>query len=1240
MQTLFRMILLTTTILVGAWPTPLLRMVSPTRATAPGPLAIAPEPLPQGCGSVTPPGAAIAACCISGFVYIDGQMVADAEVSITSPRGDRVVLFTQVYSGTEVRPHYQLSLSAPPLALTTGETITLTARYSNHEQTLSYLVQPGSQQVDVVLPRQRSDDYLAHGQIWGQSDAGKLYMPFGIATDTNGLVYVVDRLNSRIQVFRSNGQFERQWGTLGSQPGQFAFPRGIAIDAQGNIYVGDTNNFRIQKFSRQGAYITHWGSAGTGDGQFQSIMRLVADRQGRIYVLDGDRIQVFAETGEHRATWQVKGSAVNQFLSISGMAVDSAGNVYLSGDDASGSRIQQYAPDGSVLARWDNLTSLGGFMNVMTVDSDGFIYFNDWDKNEIVKLSASGTEVSRWAIQQTATGAFFPVEMATDVQGNLYVLISGPDIVQRYATSTGALSAEWGGRSHADGQLIEPAAVAAAPDGSFYVADTGAARIQHFTAAGVWLQSWGSLGSSQFQLDHPGGIAVGADGSVYVADTGNNRIRQFTADGLFIAGWGSAGTGVGQLSAPTGIAVGADNTVYIADTGNNRIQRRLPNGTWNVWMSGAANFAAPEDVAVASNGTVYVADTGNRRIQQRMPNGQWTLWASPPNQDPGLYVPAGITSAPQDQIIVADRGTTTVHVFAATGGWRATWGGVGSGDALFQSVGDVAATASGLLAVVDTFDNNVSLFSTAVYTRPIATITHVSAPSLGENDTLTMMGMGQDSDETPAITAYRWTSDKDGVIGTVATLVRTAASLSPGSQHITLEVQDSEGTWSDPTGTTIFIAAPPQVTWTAMLYLAGDYGDRGKQFAAFNTALEALQTSLHNPAIRLVAQLDGPADGDTARIMIIPGNPPQVTRLDTIGEQAMDSPAALAAFLRWGQASFPAQHYYLALANHGQAIQGIGWDLTSDQQDDGAINNSAYLTGAELGQALRAEGVAPIDVIQLDACSMNLLEVAYELRPLTTVPPQTRLLIASQYLGWNYFAYNDYVTAISTADTPAQVAAHITATYAARAQADAVPYTIAAVDLGRADIVATAVDNLAAELAAYINNDGDRLNAITQVLTTSLQLESNGDYLNNELDEYVDLTNWASNVQHAVASPAVQQRAAELISELTGATPFVLAGNNRFGSGNLPSKYAEGAYIDLARSSGVSIFYPRRQDTVAFDSYVNNRLFAFTSTTRWADFLLAGIGSQAPVPLQPLPGPLSNPELPSSIRVMVPIIAR
>jgi hypothetical protein len=398
--------------------------------------------------------------------------------------------------------------------------------------------------------------------------------------------------------------------------------------------------------------------------------------------------------------------------------------------------------------------------------------------------------------------------------------------------------------------------------------------------------------------------------------------------------------------------------------------------------------------------------------------------------------------------------------------------------------------------------------------------------------------------------------------------------------------------------------------------------------------LDALRRSFRNTYVRIAIQLDGPGANDTRRMLIAPGtaaSPPQITYLD-MPEQAMDDPNTLVKFIQWGQDSFPAAHYYLAIANHGQAIQGIAWDTTSDLADDKVLDDSAYLTVRELGQALGDPRVAPIDVLHLDACSMNLLEVAYEVRQ------RTQVLIASQYLGWSYFAYDEYQGAMGEDTAPDDVARDIAARYAARAGADLHPYTIAALDLRRADPTLRAVDALAAELTALMDDPGNRA-LLQRIWHESRKFESNGDYLNSDLDMYMDLLDWASRVQRDVNHPGTRTWAATLIGELTRPQSLIIAGSNRARSNSLPPQYAGGAYIDLTGSNGLSIFYPQRRDTAAFDSYVNDRLFTFTGASRWPDFLVAGLGAlPAPGPYERLPGPLAP--LGGSPQVFLPLVSR
>ena len=51
-----------------------------------------------------------------------------------------------------------------------------------------------------------------------------------------------------VSMFTSEGQFLRSFGTQGEGPGQFDKPCGIAEDRDGLVYVIERNNNRIQIF--------------------------------------------------------------------------------------------------------------------------------------------------------------------------------------------------------------------------------------------------------------------------------------------------------------------------------------------------------------------------------------------------------------------------------------------------------------------------------------------------------------------------------------------------------------------------------------------------------------------------------------------------------------------------------------------------------------------------------------------------------------------------------------------------------------------------------------------------------------------------------------------------------------------------------------------------------------------------------------------------------------------------------
>jgi hypothetical protein len=183
------------------------------------------------------------------------------------------------------------------------------------------------------------------------------------------------------------------------------------------------------------------------------------------------------------------------------------------------------------------------------------------------------------------------------------------------------------------GGLDTPSGLALLPNGNILIADTGANDIKSLSPDGT-LQAITLVdpsltrdggNSSPTSFRGPVGIAAAADGSIYVADTYNDRIRRITATGeVYPVAGGVRGYANGpgydaMFDTPLGIALWHDK-LLVADSGNRALRVIEPDG--RVWtlvggtedygmrdgLLGSATLSNPTAVAVAPNGVIYIAD--------------------------------------------------------------------------------------------------------------------------------------------------------------------------------------------------------------------------------------------------------------------------------------------------------------------------------------------------------------------------------------------------------------------------------------------------------------------------------------------------------------------------------------------------------------------------------------------------------------------------------------------------------
>jgi DNA-binding beta-propeller fold protein YncE len=122
-----------------------------------------------------------------------------------------------------------------------------------------------------------------------------------IAND--GLVYVCDRSQNRIQVFRKDGTFVREWFYEKNSRGDGAvFDLAIWPDPkQTYLLNADGTNNEIRVIKREdGSAVGTFGHSGRNAGQFSLLHVLAVDAKGNVYTgeVDGKRIQKFRLTSD------------------------------------------------------------------------------------------------------------------------------------------------------------------------------------------------------------------------------------------------------------------------------------------------------------------------------------------------------------------------------------------------------------------------------------------------------------------------------------------------------------------------------------------------------------------------------------------------------------------------------------------------------------------------------------------------------------------------------------------------------------------------------------------------------------------------------------------------------------------------------------------------------------------------------------------------------------------------------
>jgi len=307
--------------------------------------------------------------------------------------------------------------------------------------------------------------------------------------------------------------------------------------------------------------------------------------------------------------------------------------------------------------------------NGIVVAANGDLYFADSNNHTIRRIDARNSGIEPVAGNHDLGGGFggdngpaieaqldTPDGVAIAPDGDVIVADSHNDRIRRVDKQTGVIITVAGSgengydgdeKSAVEAALNTPSAVAAAPNGDIYIADTLNYRVRMIEARTGLIHTIAGDGTpgdadnvgdggpaTSAHLNMPSDVAIEREsGDIYIADMHHNRIRRVDAKTRTIttvAGtgtWGYSGDGgpaiEATLAGPAGVAVVAEGrgkvTVFIADYYNGHVRAVGPDGIIrDLSDEGRTAFGAPTRVAYAAAGPragwLYVADSSQDKI--------------------------------------------------------------------------------------------------------------------------------------------------------------------------------------------------------------------------------------------------------------------------------------------------------------------------------------------------------------------------------------------------------------------------------------------------------------------------------------------------------------------------------------------------------------------------------------------------------------------------------------------------
>ncbi len=265
---------------------------------------------------------------------------------------------------------------------------------------------------------------------------------------------------------------------------------------------------------------------------------------------------------------------------------------------------------------------------------------------------------------------------------------------------------------------------------------------------------------------------------------------------------------------------------------------------------------------------------------------------------------------------------------------------------------------------------------------------------------------------------YNWQC-LDGSEGFAKTLTFTPATV--GTIECTVTVNDNQ--WTEPlssSGKTTVHTAPSHADWTVLVYLAGDNNLEESAIVDLNE----MEQVGSDEQVNIVVELDRSTNFYTGhdnwtgakRFYVTkdttshPENDEDdIVSVELVNLGATDSghPDTLRDFLLWGVETFPSDKVAVVFWNHGWS-----WNFQQTTPNKGIMSddntgNDISVANGELRSvmdSLTTKLGRPIDLLGMDACTMQSWEIA------TDIAPYSQYFVASQdYVNWDGWSYDVFL---------------------------------------------------------------------------------------------------------------------------------------------------------------------------------------------------------------------------------------